>query len=129
MTLAEWRHLLSINLDGPFIVCHAALAALQASGNATIVNIASGAGLQPRQNFSAYCASKGGLVMFSKAIAVSQLLSEGVSLPDTPCIRAAFAASLRVYALATNGYGRLSNLDAPQSAGEVGLRGFVVTPV
>lgn len=67
--------------------------------------------------------------MFSKAIAVSQLLSEGVILPDTPCIRAAFAASLRVYALATNGYGRLSNLDAPQSAGEVGLRGFVVTPV
>ena len=70
LTLAEWRHLLSINLDGPFIVCHAALAALQASGNATIVNIASGAGLQPRQNFSAYCASKGGLVMFTKAIAM-----------------------------------------------------------
>jgi NAD(P)-dependent dehydrogenase (short-subunit alcohol dehydrogenase family) len=70
LTLAEWRHLLSINLDGPFIVCHAALAALKASGNATIVNIASGAGLQPRQNFSAYCASKGGLVMFTKAIAM-----------------------------------------------------------
>ncbi len=70
LTFAEWRHLLSINLDGPFIVCHAALPALKASGRATIVNIASGAGLQPRQNFSAYCASKGGLVMFTKAIAM-----------------------------------------------------------
>jgi NAD(P)-dependent dehydrogenase (short-subunit alcohol dehydrogenase family) len=70
LTFAEWRQLLSINLDGPFIVCHAALAALKAAGGATIVNIASGAGLQPRQNFSAYCASKGGLVMFTKAIAM-----------------------------------------------------------
>jgi NAD(P)-dependent dehydrogenase (short-subunit alcohol dehydrogenase family) len=51
-------------------VCHAALPALSASGKATIVNIASGAGLQPRQNFSAYCASKGGLVLFTKAIAM-----------------------------------------------------------
>ena len=70
LTHAEWRRVLSVNLDGPFIVCMAALPALKASGGATIVNIASGAGLQPRQNFSAYCASKGGLVMFTKAIAM-----------------------------------------------------------
>lgn len=69
-TLEEWRKILSTNLDGPFIVCHAALPALKASGKATIVNIASGAGLQPRQNFSAYCASKGGLVLFTKAVAM-----------------------------------------------------------
>ena len=70
LTFEEWRRMLSINLDGPFLVCHAALPALSASGKATIVNIASGAGLQPRQNFSAYCASKGGLVLFTKAIAM-----------------------------------------------------------
>jgi len=70
MTLAEWRRVLSINLDGPFIVCHAALAALKAAGRATIVNIASGSGLAPRQNFSHYCASKGGLVLFTKSIAM-----------------------------------------------------------
>jgi len=70
MTLAEWRRVLSINLDGPFIVSHAALAALKAAGKATIVNIASGAGLAPRQNFSHYCASKGGLVLFTKSIAI-----------------------------------------------------------
>ena len=70
MTFEEWRRILSINLDGPFLVSHAALPALKASGGATIVNIASGAGLQPRLNFSAYCASKGGLVLFTKAIAM-----------------------------------------------------------
>lgn len=70
VTLEEWRQVLSINLDGPFIVCHAALPALKASGKATIVNVASGAGLQPRRDFSAYCASKGGLVLFTKAIAM-----------------------------------------------------------
>jgi NAD(P)-dependent dehydrogenase (short-subunit alcohol dehydrogenase family) len=70
LSFEEWRRMLSVNLDGPFLVCHAALPALRASGKATIVNIASGAGLQPRQNFSAYCASKGGLVLFTKAIAM-----------------------------------------------------------
>lgn len=70
MTLEEWRRILSINLDGPFIVCHAAYPALKAAGKGTIVNIGSGAGLRPRQNFSAYCASKGGLVLFTKAIAL-----------------------------------------------------------
>ena len=66
--------------------------------------------------------------MFSKAVAVSLLLSEGVIPPETPCIRAAFAESLHVYALATNGYGRLSYLDAPQGLGEIALRGFALTP-
>lgn len=70
LTFEEWRRILSINLDGPFLVTHAALPALKAAGGATIVNIASGAGLQPRANFSAYCASKAGLVLFTKSIAM-----------------------------------------------------------
>ncbi len=70
LTFEEWRRTLSVNLDGPFLVCKAALPALRASGKATIVNIASGAGLQPRAHFSHYCASKGGVVLFTKAIAM-----------------------------------------------------------
>ena len=65
---------------------------------------------------------------FSKTVAVATLLSEGVVPPDIPCIRAAFAESLVVAALATNGYGRLSYLDAPQGPGEIALRGFALTP-
>jgi NAD(P)-dependent dehydrogenase (short-subunit alcohol dehydrogenase family) len=70
LTFEEWRRTLSINLDGVFLVCKAALPALKAAGKATIVNIASGAGLQPRARFSHYCASKGGVVLFTKAIAM-----------------------------------------------------------
>lgn len=70
LSFADWRRILSVNLDGPFLVTRAALGALRAAGKATIVNIGSGAGLAPRQNFSAYCASKGGLVLFTKAIAM-----------------------------------------------------------
>lgn len=70
LSFAEWRRILSVNLDGPFLVCKAAWEALKAAQRSTIVNVASGAGLQPRQNFSAYCASKGGLVLFTKALAM-----------------------------------------------------------
>lgn len=70
LTFAEWRQILSVNLDGPFLVCKAAWDALKAAKGATIVNVASGAGLQPRRNFSAYCASKAGLVLFTKSLAM-----------------------------------------------------------
>lgn len=70
LTFAEWRRIQSVNLDGPFLVCKAAWNALKAAGSATIVNVASGAGLQPRRHFSAYCASKGGLVLFTKSLAM-----------------------------------------------------------
>jgi NAD(P)-dependent dehydrogenase (short-subunit alcohol dehydrogenase family) len=93
MTLAEWRRVLSINLDGPFIVSHAALPALKAAGKSTIVNVASGAGLQPRRERSAYCASKGGLVLFTKSIAMD-LAADGIrvnavcpGIVDTPLSR------------------------------------------
>ena len=68
---------------------------------------------------------------FIKSIAVTALLNEGVVPPDTPCIRAAFGESLAVYALATNGYGRLSGYDAPNAgppSGQIGLRAFAITP-
>jgi hypothetical protein len=66
--------------------------------------------------------------VFSKALPVSTLLNEGLEPGETPCTRAAFAEGLHVYALATDGYGRLSYLDAPNGSG-VALRGFAITPV
>ncbi len=67
---------------------------------------------------------------FSNAITVTTLLNEGVVPPDTPCIRAAFGQSLHVHALATNGYGQLTYLDAPNATppGQIGLRAFAITP-
>jgi len=70
LSVEEWNDIIAVNLTGPFLVCHAALAALKAAANATIVNVASGAGLQPIPDRVAYCAAKSGLVMFSKALAI-----------------------------------------------------------
>lgn len=72
--------------------------------------------------------------VFSKDVSVSTLLSSGwvtsVELPHA-CTRAAFASVLRVYALATNGYGRLEYLDAPWAPWltppQVGVRAFALT--
>jgi hypothetical protein len=67
--------------------------------------------------------------LFSKAIPVSTMFNEGLPPGETPCIRAAFGESLHVYSLATEGYGRLSGLDAPKAVlGEIALRAFALTP-
>ena len=49
-------------------------------------------------------------------LSIDTLMRSGLPPGETPCVRAAFAEWLHVYALATNGYGRLSGLDAPRPA-------------
>ena len=67
---ADWAAMLAVNLTGPFHVCRSAVPHLKAAGGGTIVNIASGAGLRPLGDASAYCATKAGLLMFGKALAI-----------------------------------------------------------
>jgi meso-butanediol dehydrogenase/(S,S)-butanediol dehydrogenase/diacetyl reductase len=73
---AEWQRQLDVNLTGPFTVCRAALPHLRAS-RGCIVNVASIAGLQGQAYTAAYCASKGGLVALTRALAV-ELALDGV---------------------------------------------------
>ncbi|QAY95497.1 3-oxoacyl-ACP reductase [Methylovirgula ligni] len=92
---ALWALALSVNLTGPYLVCRAALPFLLESGNATIVNIATGAALQPLPNRSAYAASKGGLIAFSKVLAVELAPKVRVNVVcpggvDTPFVRNEF---------------------------------------
>lgn len=71
MDLAFLRRFTAINLEAPFMICKAALPFMQEAGGGTIVNIASGQGLLPNApNNTAYCATKGGLIAFSKNLAV-----------------------------------------------------------
>lgn len=70
MSLVDWRRLMSINLDGAFLACRAALPALKASGKASVVLVSSGAGLRPLARRTAYCASKAALVMLGKTLAI-----------------------------------------------------------
>lgn len=60
---------LDINVKGTYYLCQAAVPALKASrGN--IVNVASDAGVHGNYYCTAYCASKGAVVMFTKALAL-----------------------------------------------------------
>lgn len=67
---------------------------------------------------------------FSKSISVGTLLHELEGA--TSCVRAAFAETLHVYALVTNGYYRLDYLDAPRPYWEdptqIDTRAFALTP-
>ena len=55
---------------GPMLVAQAAYPHLRAAGGGTIVNVSSAAGLAPLRHRTAYCASKAGLQMASKALAM-----------------------------------------------------------
>ncbi|HWK43198.1 MAG TPA: SDR family NAD(P)-dependent oxidoreductase [Stellaceae bacterium] len=70
MALGQWHRVLAVNLTGPMLVIQAAFPHLRAAGGGTIVNVSSGAGLSPLKHRTAYCASKAGLQMASKALAM-----------------------------------------------------------
>ncbi|MEU1980842.1 SDR family oxidoreductase [Nocardia sp. NPDC019395] len=61
----------SVNLLAPYLICRAALPALRRAGRgATIVNVSSGMGVLPNiPNNTAYAATKGGLIAFTKGLA------------------------------------------------------------
>lgn len=73
---AEWDRVIDINLKGTFFLCRHAIPALQQS-EGQIINIASDAGLMGNAGAAIYCASKGGVVLLSKALAL-ELAPHGV---------------------------------------------------
>jgi len=64
----NWRDTMSVNLDVPFFLSRAALPHL-ISAAGSIVNIASDWGIRGGERAAAYCASKGGLVLLTRAMA------------------------------------------------------------
>jgi NAD(P)-dependent dehydrogenase (short-subunit alcohol dehydrogenase family) len=68
-TLDDWNRMIGVNLTGTFLVSRACLPFLIDGGGGSIVNIASSAGLVGQPYSAAYCASKGGVVMLTKALA------------------------------------------------------------
>ena len=92
MTEADWDRVIDVNLKGTFAMCRHAIPALEASGGC-IVNVSSDAGLWGNKGAAIYCASKGGVTVLSKALAV-ELASRGVRVNavcpgdvDSPMIR------------------------------------------
>ncbi len=64
----EWRKVLRINLDGPFICCRAIVPTMVKQNYGRIVNIASIAGKEGNPNAAHYSASKAGLIALTKSL-------------------------------------------------------------
>jgi NAD(P)-dependent dehydrogenase (short-subunit alcohol dehydrogenase family) len=87
----DWQRLIGVNLTGTFLMCQATLPHLLENGG-NIVNVASTAGLMGQPYSAAYCASKGGVVLLTKALA-AEYVERGVrvnavapGMMDTPMI-------------------------------------------
>jgi NAD(P)-dependent dehydrogenase (short-subunit alcohol dehydrogenase family) len=66
----EWDEQIDTNLKGTFLMSKFALPAMIAQGRAVIINNSSGWGIVGGDHAVAYCASKGGVVLMTKAMAI-----------------------------------------------------------
>jgi NAD(P)-dependent dehydrogenase (short-subunit alcohol dehydrogenase family) len=89
----EWQRVIAVNLTGTFLMCQAVLPHILENGG-NIVNTASNAGLQGLAYSAAYCASKGGVVQLTRALAI-EYWKKGIRVNavapggvDTPLSRA-----------------------------------------
>lgn len=76
---AEWDRILDTNLKASYLLIHATLPSLIASGRGRIVNVSSIHGTVGEANVVAHCAAKFGLVGFTKALA-AELRGAGVTV-------------------------------------------------
>ena len=70
MSLADWRRQTAVNLDGVFLSVKYCLPLMRKSGGGSIVMTSSIAGLRGSPTLAGYCATKGGVRLFAKAIAM-----------------------------------------------------------
>ena len=66
----EWDRVMTVNVKGPFLMSRAVLPEFRKCGGGVIVNLGSVLGLVAVKDRAAYCASKGGVTMLTKAMAL-----------------------------------------------------------
>jgi 3-oxoacyl-[acyl-carrier protein] reductase len=67
-TVEDWRNVMRINLDGPFLCCKAVVPTMIRQSYGRIVNIASIAGKEGNPNAAHYSASKAGVIALTKSL-------------------------------------------------------------
>jgi NAD(P)-dependent dehydrogenase (short-subunit alcohol dehydrogenase family) len=70
MSLADWRRQTAINLDGVFLSVKYGLPLMRKRGGGSIIMMSSLAGLRGAAGLAGYCATKGGVRLFAKAVAM-----------------------------------------------------------
>jgi NAD(P)-dependent dehydrogenase (short-subunit alcohol dehydrogenase family) len=66
----EWERVIGVNLTGTFLVCKHVLPVMVAAGAGSVVNLSSVEGLESIQSQPAYSASKGGVVLLTRNLAI-----------------------------------------------------------
>ena len=69
-SLADWRRQQAVNVDGVFLGTKHSLPLMRQTGGGSIINISSVAGLKGSGNLAGYCATKGAVRLFTKAVAM-----------------------------------------------------------
>jgi NAD(P)-dependent dehydrogenase (short-subunit alcohol dehydrogenase family) len=67
---SDWDLVMDVNLKSTFLIAKLAIPLMAKAGGGSIVNVASGWGLVGGPRAAAYCASKGGVVLLTKAMAI-----------------------------------------------------------
>ena len=70
MSLADWRRQTAVNLDGVFLSVKYTVPAMRRTGGGSIIIMSSVAGLRGSAGLAGYCATKGGVRLFAKAVAM-----------------------------------------------------------
>jgi 3(or 17)beta-hydroxysteroid dehydrogenase len=70
VTLEEWRRTMAVNLDGTFLGCRHGVRVMKKGRGGSIVNLSSVSGIIGGHNLAAYNASKGGVRLLTKSVAL-----------------------------------------------------------
>jgi meso-butanediol dehydrogenase/(S,S)-butanediol dehydrogenase/diacetyl reductase len=73
ITAEQWRRTISVVLDSIFHCCRAVIPLMRRRGGGTIVNTASIAGFAVEYNLAAYNAAKGGVIAYTRALAIDHI--------------------------------------------------------
>lgn len=114
--LEVWDNVFAVNARGTFLCCKQALAHMVEQGDGVIVNIASVAGLVGLRNRAAYCASKGAVIAFTRALAIDHV-KQGVRVN---CICPGTIETPWVHRLVKDVGESLDELKARQPMGRLG---------
>jgi dihydroanticapsin dehydrogenase len=95
VSVEEWDHVMAVNVRGVFLAVKHCIPPMQAQGGGMIVIIASDSSYVAAPQMAAYCASKGAVLMLTRALAVDHAEDNirvncvSPSIVDTPMARAA----------------------------------------
>lgn len=109
-TREEWRGLMAVNLDGTFLGCKHAVRIMKGRGGGSIINMSSVAGIIGNGSLAAYSASKGGVRLLTKSVALHcarrgyniRCNSVHPSFVETPMLRSMIALARDPEKMETN---------------------------